>query len=278
MVWDQYMSGSLKATARVKRGSGSRRKVLPSADLPRNWAEFLHNDENKTELFKFLSDTLLSLVVIDGKQLVVTDGSSIKCSDEVVDALKPCSHEEADTRMLLHAANAAVSGHSRILIKTVDKDVIVIATACFHKMSCAELWIAFGTGQHIRYLSIHDLATCMGPERSTALLFFHAFTGCDTVSCFLGHGKKTAWEVWKSFPEVTDTFVQLSKEPIDIDPLLAQLQRFVVLMYDRSSNKTSVNALRKHLFTKKGRPMEALPPTEAALLQHARRAVYQSGF
>jgi hypothetical protein len=67
LVWDQYISSSLKATARVKRGSGSRRKVLPSADLARNWAEFLHNDDNKTELFNFLSDTLQSLCVTDGK-------------------------------------------------------------------------------------------------------------------------------------------------------------------------------------------------------------------
>jgi len=51
-----------------------------------------------------------------------------------------------------------------------------------------------------------------------------------------------------------------------------------VLLYDRSSNKTSVNALRKHLFTKKGRSMENLPPTEAALLKHVRRAALQSGY
>jgi hypothetical protein len=161
--------------------------------------------------------------------------------------------------MLLHAANAALSGHSHVLIKTIDTDAVVIAKACFHKMSCAELWVALGTGQNLRYLSIHDLATCMGPERSTALLFFHAFTGCDTVSCFSGHGKKTAWEVWKSFPEVIDTFVQLSTEPNDIDPLLVHLQRFVVLMYDCSSNKISVNALRKHLFTKRADPWNLYP-------------------
>lgn len=49
-------------------------------------------------------------------------------------------------------------------------------------------------------------------------------------------------------------------------------------MYDRGSSKVSVNALRKHLFTKKGRTMEGLPPTEAALLQHMKRAAFQSGY
>ena len=33
-------------------------------------------------------------------------------------------------------------------------------------------------------------------------------TGCDTVSIFSGHGKKTAWKVWKVFPEVTEIFVR----------------------------------------------------------------------
>jgi len=51
-----------------------------------------------------------------------------------------------------------------------------------------------------------------------------------------------------------------------------------LLLYDRSSSKTSANALHKHLFTKKGRSMDSLPPTEAALLQHVRRAALQSGY
>ena len=90
--------------------------------------------------------------------------------------------------------------------------------------------------------------------------------------------EKSAWEAWKSFPDATQTFVKLSAEPVEVEPFLPVLQRFVVLLYDRSNSKTTVNALRKHLFTKKGRPIEGLPPTEAALLQHAKRAALQSGY
>ena len=42
---------------------------------------------------------------------------------------------------------------------------------------------------------------------------FHALTGCDTVSSFVGHGKKTAWNV---LPELTGVLVQLSCAPSDI--------------------------------------------------------------
>ncbi len=48
-------------------------------------------------------------------------------------------------------------------------------------------------------------------------------------------------------------------------------------MYDRTSMSESVDECRKHLFTKKGRTIDALPPTSAALYQHIKRAVYQGG-
>jgi hypothetical protein len=59
VVFDQYLSDSLKAATRSKRGSGMRRKVVSSGELPRNWSDFLHCDENKTELFQFLSYLLV---------------------------------------------------------------------------------------------------------------------------------------------------------------------------------------------------------------------------
>ena len=48
-------------------------------------------------------------------------------------------------------------------------------------------------------------------------------------------------------------------------------------MYDRTSNKTSVNETRKQLFAQKGRAYDAIPPTRAAVLQHTNRAAYQAG-
>ena len=42
-----------------------------------------------------------------------------------------------------------------------------------------------------------------GPEVARIV---HAFTGCDTVSAFCGRGKKTAWNTWKVYPEVTTEF------------------------------------------------------------------------
>ena len=41
--------------------------------------------------------------------------------------LSPCTHEEADTRMFLHAADAVQQGDRKILLRTVDTDVLLLA-------------------------------------------------------------------------------------------------------------------------------------------------------
>ena len=57
-----------------------------------------------------------------------------------------------------------------------------------------------------------------------------------------------------------------------------KIERFVVLMYDRTSTCESVDAARKELFTQKGRSIEYFPPTSAALFQHTKRTVFQAAY
>ncbi len=134
-----------------------------------------------------------------------------------------------------------------------------------------ELWLAFGTGKNFRYIGAHELVAYLGPERSKSLPILHAITGCDTTSTFAGRGKKTAWAVWNTFPEVTDAFLHLASAPRVISSqAMSTIERFVVLLYDRTSTCSNINLARKKLFSKKGRSLEGLPPTQAALEQHVR--------
>ena len=55
------------------------------------------------------------------------------------------------------------------------------------------------------------------------------------------------------------------------------LQKFVVMMYDKSSTATGVNNARLDMFARKQRPYQAIPPTRSALLQHIKRDPYQAG-
>ena len=51
--------------------------------------------------------------------------SSLHLQD--ISALLPCNHEEADTRLLLHALDATKHGHKKLMIRTVDADVLLVS-------------------------------------------------------------------------------------------------------------------------------------------------------
>ena len=107
-----------------------------------------------------------------------------------VSALPPCSHEEADTRMFLHAKDAAQKGHRRIMLRTVDTEVVVLAVSTIVLMENTQLWIAFGKGKHLRYIPAHEIATSLGAEKAQALPMFHAFTGVTQSRRLLGKAKR----------------------------------------------------------------------------------------
>ena len=134
----------------------------------------------------------------------------------------------------------------------------------------------FGTGGHFRLIPIHEVAAAVGPRKTAILPLFHALIGCDTVSSFAGIGKKTAWAAWNVYPEVTEAFEELIHMTYPIsDRTLEVIERFVVLMYGRTSDLSTVNDARKQLFAQKSRSLENIPPTQAALEQHLKRALYQ---
>ena len=96
----------------------------------------------------------------------------------------PCSHEEADSRLFLHVADAVKNGYRKLLVRTVDTDVVVVAIATLNRTKPDELWVVFYTGGHFRFIPIHEVAAAVGPRKSATLPLFHALTGCDTVFSF----------------------------------------------------------------------------------------------
>ena len=279
IVWDVYMEDSLKATTREKRGKGVRRRVASTTVIPSKWKDFLRLDENKTELFRFLSQHAIKIPVVDGKSIYATEGTNVLCSlaDADLDNVVPCSQEEADTRIFLHASDAVNKGYRKLSVRTVDTDIVILAISMFREINLEELWLAFGTGSNFKHIPIHEVVVNMDPRICATLPMFHAFTGCDTVSSFCGRGKKTAWNTWKVYPEVIEAFEEFPLMQTEIsDMAMKTLERFVVLLYDRTSDIMTVNDSRKYLFTQKTRSLENLPPTCEVLKQHIKRARYQS--
>ena len=199
VVFDRYFQDTLKSDTLEKKGSGIRISVKATTPICSNWRQFLRVNENKEELFSLLTKQLGDSSVT-GKLIVATSAEDIKCSSILnTETLFPSNHEEADTRIFLHAKHAADKGHRLVSIRTVDTDVVVIAIYVFRKL------------------------------------------------------------------QITD------------EDFLS-LERYVILIYDRASTLQNVNECCKALFSKKGRSIDALPPSRDALIQHSRRALLQGGY
>ncbi|ELU01310.1 hypothetical protein CAPTEDRAFT_215858 [Capitella teleta] len=196
--------------------------------------------------------------------LVVPEGSLNLLS------LAPCSHEEADTRILLHLANAVACGHISVLIRTNDSDVVVLAVRATQilkdQIPSLSVWIGFGTGNNYRYISVHEIVENLGPLRSLCLPAFHALSGCDTVSSFFGKGKRSAWQAWQACPGLTSALLELSS-PVShhfVKRVLPIIETFVTRLYGVESVDL-VNAARKTLFLNKGIQFVQIPPSSDAL-------------
>ena len=178
----------------TKRGKGVRRGVSPSTTIPKSWKDFLRVDDNKTELFKFLAQHVTCRTVDEGKVLYAISAQNVlssTCQAELSN-LTPCSEEEeADTRLILHAAYAVAQSKRRVSVRSVDTDVVVLAATFFSQMKPDEMWIAFSTRKNFRFIPIHKIVSSLTPKIRSSLLAFHAFTGCDTVSSFGGRGKNS---------------------------------------------------------------------------------------
>ena len=188
-VYDRYNEKqSIKSAERTRRtGSLSSQKVFQVIEgrLIPDWKRFLGVDVNKQALLAFLGEyttryySELGDMPYPGDSLYIagpfTDPNVAKkissvgvssCADLY------CSHEEADTRMLLHAMHAdkefgRKNTKGRIIVKSPDTDVFVLCVHFFPSMSnTKELWFQTGTITRTkdcrRYLPVHDICSMLG--------------------------------------------------------------------------------------------------------------------
>ena len=66
--------------------------------------------------FKFLFQQVVKVSTDDGKSIYATDSSNVSCSlaDADLSNLVPCSHEEVDICLFLHAADAVRIGSRKL--------------------------------------------------------------------------------------------------------------------------------------------------------------------
>ena len=86
----------------------------------------LYNRHNSPVRFKNLTDNCERTIRADGIALPELV-SFIERDINDKGMLSPCTHEETDTRVMLHVLHSVHQGFENICIRTVDTDVVVLA-------------------------------------------------------------------------------------------------------------------------------------------------------
>jgi hypothetical protein len=186
-VTDRYPTVSTKNAERLHRAASGTYVVSILSDqqkVPKQWKKFMSVGSNKERLVEFLVQQWRNVrcSALQSTQLFVTNKE--KCyhyypnADAVTVEEVPelaCDHEEADTKMFVHAQHAAAASDV-VVIKSPDTDVFVIALACQATIP-ARLIFDTGTANNRRRIDISEVARFFGPRWCRAIIGFHIFTG-----------------------------------------------------------------------------------------------------
>ena len=186
ILFDRYEKSSIKAGTRECRTRTIRpvRRVIENKNvpLPNSWSNFLALPENKANLAKFLSEHLIAnapqekVIVVAGG---FSDGKEAQSSNQLVDPSLLCAdHEEADTRLVLHAI---VNSCDTVVVSARDTDVLLLLVAHLPSMPSPNVWMMAGTAARRKFFNIRAISENLPAGSLSALLPFHALTGCDTT-------------------------------------------------------------------------------------------------
>ena len=187
VIWDRYLPDSLKATIRQRRGARIRQRMRRDGNgkFPRNWNSYLQNASNKVELFHYLSVAIVQTVFCEGKVVISTLdetllGSPVPGAYESEYPLRPCNHEEFDTRVLSHAANAVSYGYKRILTIANDTDIIVLGISLFSYIGADVQTVGFTLETNCGTFQFMTSAVrCLPPSQK---LFPHSLPWPDQIT------------------------------------------------------------------------------------------------
>ena len=82
-----------------------------------------------------------------------------------------------DTTLILHALDAKVRGATKLFIFAQDTDVLVLAVRRYDRLPDKSFFVP----DQRTLISLHDIASTLGPLKTAALLGFHALSGCDST-------------------------------------------------------------------------------------------------
>ena len=84
-----------------------------------------------------------------------------------------------------------------MVVSPCDTDMLLLLVAHYNRMGCTHLYMKAGTSKALKYFPVHKIHKLLSVDQVDTLPAFHAVRGCDSVSQFSGHSKKTTWQVFQ---------------------------------------------------------------------------------
>ena len=208
----QYQSRLCQISNQGRKGSWLTSAFEYNDPLPDDFNSFLKNDDNKTDLNKLISQFAIRPTswTWEGEVYVIYGKGVRSRSDGNVDIMLWIDglHEETDNRIVIHIADMIRNDITKIKLRTVDTDVIVVMLAFMRQFLC--------TGDHRRLLNINDSYDELGDYICLGLLFFHCFTGFYSTCSFFRKTKRFLFYLWmkqQAQDNITNVFQHLSWLP-----------------------------------------------------------------
>jgi len=280
LVFDTYVDESLKGSERVRREKGTvpvRYKIDQNTRIQNiPMKKLLSHTHTKNDLTECFSKAVISVARQRSRNVTVSFRNEAMSTElDTTDLVS--SHEEADTKLMLHAVNATQRGAECIRIFSSDTDVLVLAVR--RASVLADDTNIVTLGRNVRRINVAKIYEKLGSIRAAALPGLHAISGADVTGSFNGKAKTSFWKAFMVAPvNVLRALTALGKtEHID-DDTFNGLEQFICSIYAQTRHRVSCHNLadlRWSFFSKKQSQADKTPPTLSALRPAIRRCHYQ---
>ncbi|XP_071574804.1 uncharacterized protein [Temnothorax nylanderi] len=259
IVFDGYSEDIAKKS--TKTSERLRRSKKPtSADIlfeesmsvTMSQEKFLSNEKNKARLITML------------KKKFQNAGHSVK------------QHEEDADTLIVSTALEMASDYESVVIVGEDIDLLIILTGIANETQNNVYFMKPGKRKSAKCL--YSSTSLQDPTLAEHILFYHAFTGCDTTSALFNQGKIKITLLLKKTDDLREDINSFKDSYADPDLIDDAGEKVLVALYGGQRND-SLNKLRYDGFgrsiTKSKFNLACLPPTKAAGRQHSLRTYHQ---
>ena len=277
MINDNYAIKSVKDCTRIKRGNPGIAAQVQAVDQHMlqgtQWQEFLHNKENKQQLVQLICNYVTSEAKQDLELpfIITAADQTYQVKGNEVTAMFQCNHEEADTRLVLHA----ILAEKDVVVVAKDTDVLVLMIWAFVALQIKHKW--FLKYDASKYVDIESVCIFLGKDLSLALPAVHALTGCDTTSYFFGAGKVKILQKLLKGPDKLNLLTSLGQERklglVDVE----KVKEFIhATVYNGKKGETYVETRIRIYKDMKTKTSSRVPPDPDSVIQAIFRCHYQA--